>query len=211
MRGLRRLPLVAAISAAALSAGATAALSLAQQDDSNAPVVIEASSGGDTDGFAALDRAQNADDRLPAGVLARFGPDNSTGPNVDQSTARKVASVEKTDIYIAEGTSSFCTINVRDDGGWSGGCTAKTRADSGQPQATFDLVDSADGNDYRVWGVAPSDVKSAALVLKNGTRVPGPIEDGAFSVTTDDAGTAFMWTDAQDIEHSQQVVLPPTQ
>jgi len=205
--GARRLALFAAIAAAGLSAGGTAALSLAQNSD-QPPASKVAPATSTSMGFAALARAQRADDRLPTGVLARFGTDNPTGPQVDPSTARKVGHVADADLYVAEGPSSFCTLSV-DAAGWSGGCTSKARAASGEPQVSFGLVESPDGDDYRVWGVAPDAVASAAIVTKGGARVPVPIQDGAFDVTTDDPGTSFVWTDAQGIEHAQPVVLPP--
>lgn len=70
-------------------------------------------------------------------------------------------------------------------------------------------MESADGNDYRTWGVAPNGVRTVAVELKDGTRVEGALTNGAFDITTDDAGVAFIWTDAQRIEHSTAVVLPP--
>lgn len=199
----RKFSLAAAIAAAALSAGGTAVVSLAQNDSAPAQ-------RGDAPeaGFEALQRPQRTDDALPSGVLAKFGPENSNGPRVNPGTARKVARLATGDIYLAEGPDSLCTISAS-AAGWSGGCSSKANASNGEPQVGFGLVESADGNDYRTWGVAPDTVRSVAVELRDGTRVRGTLTNGAFDITTDDAGVAFIWTDAQRIAHSEAVVLPP--
>ncbi len=193
-----RLPLAAAITAALLAALATTLSSVAQDDHSSSP---QANAGSGKQ-YAAMERAQRAGDQLPPGVLKRFGPDNARGPKVDAKSSRKVARVDKSEIFLATGPESFCTISVA-AGGWTGGCTSKQAAASGEPQVSFDFVESADGNDMRTWGVAPDGVRDASVVTSDGSRV-----DGAFDVTTDDPPASFVWTSADGAQHTEPVPLP---
>lgn len=71
----RNFSLAAAIAAAALSAGGTAVVSLAQNDSAPVPRAEAPRTG-----FDVLQRPQRTDDALPAGVLAKFGSENASGP-----------------------------------------------------------------------------------------------------------------------------------
>lgn len=205
MRHRNRLSLVAAVCAAIVAALATSVIGIAQ----SGPEPTATSAAG-ANSYPALERAQTTNDRLPDGILRQFGPDNARGPQIDPASSRKVGKVDRSDIYVATGAESFCTVST-DAGGWSGGCTSLARSASGEPQPTFDFVESADGNDHRVWGVAPAGVKSAAIVMSSGKRVDVPVVAGAFDVTTDEAGNAFTWSDADGVEHTQSIPTPPKQ
>jgi len=122
MRTPTQFPLVVALVAALLAALATAVVSTAQ-DEPTRPQTRDAV----RDKFEGLRRAQQARDRLPDGVLARFGPANEAGPRVDASTTRRLVQVNSGEVLIARGPGAVCSINVG-AAGWSGGCTSDGRA-----------------------------------------------------------------------------------
>lgn len=205
MKTRTHMSLVVALLAALLAALGTAVISTAQ-DDASQPSARDHVK----DKYKSLRRAQQSEDKLPDGVRARFGAANASGPKVDEKSARRFAKIGRDEVFVARGAGSVCSINVN-DAGWAGGCTTDGRATRDEPQVSFDLVEAPDGNDYRVWGIAPDTIRELELILPGGGRMGVPLIDGAFSVTSDEPAAAVAWTTVDGVAGMQPALQPPTQ